>query len=233
MTNQSPARVTLALCAAAALLEGFDTQSMGVAAPRLVAEFGLSSAQSGVIFSAATLGLFFGAAVGGRVADHVGRKRALVVSLLLFGLCSLLTAMVDNAMSLFVARLLTGLGLGGAMPNFIALASESAAAERRVSSVTMVMAAMPLGGAGAGLMALGAQLGWGWRAIFVLGGAAPLCSSLLIWVFLPELRGPRRLLTRSTAREFRAWHRCCLPQAGRQPQRCCGRDFSSPNLCCC
>lgn len=191
---RSPARVTLTLCAAAALLEGFDTQSMGVAAPRLVAEFGLSSAQSGVIFSAATLGLFLGAAVGGRVADHVGRKRALVVSLLLFGLCSLLTAMADNAVSLSVARLLTGLGLGGAMPNFISLASESAAAERRVSAVTMVMAGMPLGGAAAGLMALGAQLGWGWRSIFFLGGAAPLCLSLLIWVFLPEARGPKTVV---------------------------------------
>jgi AAHS family 3-hydroxyphenylpropionic acid transporter len=188
MINKSAARVTLTLCVAAALLEGFDTQSMGVAAPRVVAEFGLSSAQSGVIFSAATLGLFFGAAVGGRVADHVGRKRALVVSLLLFGLCSLLTAMVDNAVWLFVARLLTGLGLGGAMPNFISLASESTAAERRVSAVTMIMAGMPLGGAAAGLMALGAQLGWGWRSIFIFGGAAPLCLSLLMWVFLPDTR---------------------------------------------
>jgi AAHS family 3-hydroxyphenylpropionic acid transporter len=194
MTNKSAAAVTLTLCAAAALLEGFDTQSMGVAAPRLVAEFGLSSAQSGVIFSAATLGLFLGAAVGGRVADHVGRKRALAVSLLLFGLCSLLTATVDNVMSLFAARLVTGLGLGGAMPNFISLASESTPAERRVSAVTMVMAGMPLGGAAAGLMALGAQLGWGWRSIFILGGAAPLCLSLLMWVFLPETRGPKTVV---------------------------------------
>ena len=61
--------LTLGLCAAAAMLEGFDTQSMGVAAPRLVAEFGLSAAQSGLIFSATTMGLFVGAAVGGRVAE--------------------------------------------------------------------------------------------------------------------------------------------------------------------
>jgi AAHS family 3-hydroxyphenylpropionic acid transporter len=190
-TRKGAAWVTLALCSAAAVLEGFDNQSMGVAAPRLVAEFGLSPAQSGVIFSAATLGLFVGAAVGGRVADHVGRRRALAVSLLLFGLCSLLTAVALGARSLFVARLLTGLGLGGAMPNFIALASESAPADRRLSAVTVVMAGMPFGGAIAGLMALGAQLGWSWRAIFVAGGAAPLCVSVLIWFLLPESRSPR------------------------------------------
>lgn len=176
---------TLWLCTAAALLEGFDNQSIGVAAPRLIAEFHLSAAESGVIFSSATIGLFFGALIGGRVADHIGRKRALTASLLLFGLCSLLTAAASTIDWLFAARLLTGIGLGGAMPNFISLASESTHAERRVSAVTLVMAGMPFGGALAGLMALGAQWGWGWRSIFVAGGATPILLSLLMGILLP------------------------------------------------
>jgi AAHS family 3-hydroxyphenylpropionic acid transporter len=179
-------RRTLWLCTAAALLEGFDNQTMGVAAPRLVAEFHLSAAQSGAVFSSATIGLFFGALIGGRVADHIGRKRALTVSLLLFGLCSLLTAAAGTIEGLFAARLLTGLGLGGAMPNFISLASESTHAERRVSAVTLVMAGMPFGGALAGLMALGAQWGWGWRSIFVAGGATPIVLSGLVGILMPE-----------------------------------------------
>jgi len=185
---ETPAWVTLVLCTAAALLEGFDNQSMGVAAPRLVAEFGLSAAQSGVIFSAATMGLFVGAALGGRIADFVGRKRALNIALLMFGAFSLLTALAGSAPWLFVARLLTGLGLGGAMPNFISLASESAPADRRISAVTVVMAGMPMGGAIAGLMALGAQLGWNWRSIFWVGGAAPLGLAVAVWAFLPDRR---------------------------------------------
>jgi AAHS family 3-hydroxyphenylpropionic acid transporter len=176
---------TLWLCTAAALLEGFDNQSIGVAAPRLIAEFHLSAAQSGVIFSSSTIGLFFGALIGGRVADHIGRKRTLTASLLLFGLCSLLTAAASTIDWLFAARLLTGIGLGGAMPNFISLASESTHAERRVSAVTLVMAGMPFGGALAGLMALGAQWGWGWRSIFVAGGATPILLSLLMGILLP------------------------------------------------
>jgi MFS transporter, AAHS family, 3-hydroxyphenylpropionic acid transporter len=186
MQAQSRAGITLSLCAAAAILEGFDNQSMGVAAPRLITEFALSSAQSGVIFSAATLGLFVGAAAGGRAADHAGRKQVLSISLLLFGLCSLLTSAASSAESLFVARLLTGLGLGGAMPNFISLSSESAPANRRLSAVTLVMAGMPLGGALAGLMALSAQWGWSWRWIFVVGGAAPVLLATLMWFSLPE-----------------------------------------------
>ena len=91
---------TLLLCAAAALVEGFDTQSMGVAAPRVIAEFGLSPARAGFVFSSATFGLFLGAALGGRIADYFGRKRALIASLLLFGIFSLLTAMASGAESL-------------------------------------------------------------------------------------------------------------------------------------
>src|ERR1700722_8297181 len=192
MTSKGSAtgKRTLWLCTAAALLEGFDNQTMGVAAPRLIAEFHLTAAQSGIIFSSATIGLFFGALIGGRGADHRGRKRALTVSLLLFGVCSLLTAAASTIEWLFAARLLTGIGLGGAMPNFISLASESTHAERRVSSVTLVMAGMPFGGALAGLMALGAQWGWGWRSIFIAGGLMPILLSILTGFLLQERRAP-------------------------------------------
>jgi AAHS family 3-hydroxyphenylpropionic acid transporter len=186
--SSSGARMTLVLCAAAALLEGFDNQSMGVAAPRVIAEFGLTTTQAAFIFSSATFGLFLGAGIGGRVADHLGRKRALIVSLLLFGLGSALTFLALGTQSLFVARLLTGLGLGGAMPNFISLASESTHPTRRVSVVTVIMAAMPFGGAIAGVVALGAQLGWNWRSIFYVGGSAPVLLALLMMWLLPETR---------------------------------------------
>lgn len=187
MTDFTPRpRTTLVLCALAALLEGFDTQSMGVAAPRVIAEFGLATGQASFIFSATTFGLFLGAAIGGRVADHIGRKRALIVSLLLFGLFSILTSQSAGPNSLFAARLLTGLGLGGAMPNFISLASESTRAAQRVSVVTVIMAAMPFGGACAALVSLGGALGWGWRSIFYLGGTAPIVLACVMHILLPD-----------------------------------------------
>jgi AAHS family 3-hydroxyphenylpropionic acid transporter len=179
------ARLTLLLCAAAALLEGFDNQSIGVAAPRLALEFGLSQAQKGVIFSAATFGLFLGAAIGGRIADLLGRKRTLVLSLILFGAFSFLTAVATGPETLFVARLLTGLGLGGAMPNFIALSSEAADPRRRVSAVTLVMAGMPFGGALAALIALGDRWDFGWRSIFYFGGVAPVLLAAVMYRALP------------------------------------------------
>jgi MFS transporter, AAHS family, 3-hydroxyphenylpropionic acid transporter len=179
---------TLGLCAAAALFEGFDNQSIGVAAPRLALEFALTANEKGLILSAAPFALFVGAAVGGRAGDFLGLRRALIVSMLLFGLCSLLTAVAVGADSLLAARLLTGLGLGGALPAFIALSSDAAPARGRLRTVTAVMAGMPLGGAIAALIALGEGIGWGWRSIFLVGGAGPLLIALVMWRVLPGSR---------------------------------------------
>jgi AAHS family 3-hydroxyphenylpropionic acid transporter len=180
--------MTLALCAAAALFEGFDNQSMGVAAPRVIAEFALSTTQATLIFSAATFGLFLGAGIGGRCADLIGRKRTLIATLLLFGLCSLLTALAVGPKTLLTMRFLTGLGLGGAMPNFISLSSETTPADRRISVVTLIMAAMPLGGALAAAVSLGGQVGWNWRVIFYIGGMVPIVTAMLMLRLLADPR---------------------------------------------
>ena len=193
-------RLTLGLCAAAALFEGFDNQSMGVAAPLMFREFGILPAQGGVIFSAATFGLFFGAAVGGRMADRLGRRRTLAWSVLLFGACSLLTAASHSAPMVLISRLLTGLGCGGAMPSFISMASEAVDQRRRLSAVTWVMAALPFGGALAGVMALGDLLGWGWRSIFIVGGAVPILVALAILFAFPTSAGDATTLTALPAR---------------------------------
>jgi AAHS family 3-hydroxyphenylpropionic acid transporter len=183
-------RSLLWLCALAALLEGFDNQSIGVAMPVLRPEFGLGAREASWVLSAAPVGLFLGAAIGGRVADRFGRRGTLAASMLLLGLCSLLTAAAPGLDALVLARFLTGVGLGGALPNFIALASEGAAPGRRVSSVAFLMAGMPIGGLLAGLVALGEKLGYGWRAIFQVGGVAPIVLSLAIWLLMKPARAP-------------------------------------------
>jgi AAHS family 3-hydroxyphenylpropionic acid transporter len=118
------------------------------------------------------------------VADRFGRRGTLAASMLLLGVCSLLTAAAPGLPALVLARFLTGVGLGGALPNFIALASEGTAPAKRVSSVAFLMAGMPLGGVLAGLVAFGEKLGYGWRAIFQVGGVAPIVLSLVIWLLM-------------------------------------------------
>ena len=194
-----PPLPTLVLCGAAALFEGFDNQSMGVAAPTLFREFSVAHSLAGIIFSAATFGLFFGAAIGGRVADHIGRQKTLTLSLLLFGLCSLLTAASGSARMILLSRLLTGLGCGAAMPAFISMASEAVDPTRRLAAVTLVMAALPLGGALAGMMALGESLGWGWRPIFVVGGIAPIVVAIALLITFHRFSGAIETVPRPAA----------------------------------
>jgi MFS transporter, AAHS family, 3-hydroxyphenylpropionic acid transporter len=183
--TERAATLTIVFCVMAALCEGFDLQAAGVAAAGIAAEFRPRPDQMGTFFSASTFGLFLGALIGGRLADSIGRKKVLVGSVALFGLFSLLTAAAWDMPSLTGARLLTGLGLGGALPIFLALVFESSRERRESASVAMVYAATPFGGAIASLISLLIS-GASWRVIFIVGGIWPLLLAPLMALGLPE-----------------------------------------------
>jgi AAHS family 3-hydroxyphenylpropionic acid transporter len=176
----------LLLCAGSSLLEGFNNQTLGVAAPKLFPAFHLAAGQGSLLFSATTAGLAIGSVFGGRLADRYGRKPVLLISVALFGLCSLMTAVATTLPVLFIARLLTGLGTGGAMPNAMAISADAAPPRHRLTLVAMVTAALPLGGAIAGLLSLGIDAGWSWRSIFYAGGAPSVVLLLAMWWYLPN-----------------------------------------------
>jgi AAHS family 3-hydroxyphenylpropionic acid transporter len=178
-------RTTLIFCVLAALCEGFDLQAAGVAAAGIAPEFKPSPGQFGTFFSASTFGLFFGALIGGRLADSLGRKRVLVASVALFGVFSLITPFAWDIVSLSWTRLLTGLGFGGALPNMIALVSESSRENRASGTVAMVYGAMPFGGAIVSLVSLLLPASH-WRLIFVMGGVLPLLLAPLMALWLRE-----------------------------------------------
>jgi MFS transporter, AAHS family, 3-hydroxyphenylpropionic acid transporter len=182
------ARLTISLCFLAAMCEGFDVQAAGVAAAGLRAEFGPSPFWLGFAFAASGAGLLLGAVAGGGLADRIGRKPVLVGSLAAFGLFSLLTTLVGNIQSLSAVRLVTGLGLGSAMPNLIALTADVAASRSRNGSIAVTYVGMPLGAAVAGLIASGIALE-SWRMIFLCGGVAPLVLAPLLAAFLPPVPG--------------------------------------------
>lgn len=185
---RSGTAVTLGLCFAVALLEGLDLQSVGVAAPRMAHEFGLSVAQMGLAFSAGTFGLLPGAMFGGRLADRIGRKRVLVISACLFGVLSIATALVSDFHTLVIVRVLTGIGLGGALPNLIALSSEAVSPRSRGTAVSVMYCGIPFGGVIASAIGVLSAGDADWRHIFYVGGAGPLILVPLLLVFLPESR---------------------------------------------
>src|ERR1700733_10981311 len=140
-------------CAAVLFLDGFDTQAIGFVAPALAKEWGLSKGALGPVFSAGLFGLMIGALLFGPLADRVGRKKIIILSTLAFGIGTLVTSFVNDVNALLAIRFLTGLGLGGAMPNTIALTSEFSPHRRRATMVMVMFVGFSIGAALGGLLA--------------------------------------------------------------------------------
>lgn len=179
-------RRVFALCFLVSMLDGFDTQSIAFVAPSISAQWNLPPASFGPIFSATLLGSVIGASIFGRLADRYGRKLFTVLTVSLFGLATLACAFARNANDLLICRLIAGIGLGGAIPNFMALAAEYAPKHLRARIVVMTLWGFPLGAVVGGLLSTVLIRNFGWPAVFVTGGVLPLLLIPVLLVWLPE-----------------------------------------------
>lgn len=191
----SRTRAAVPLCFAVALLEGYDIQAIGVAAPKLIPALGLTPGQAGIAFGGGMAGLVLGALAGGWLADRMGRKMLLAAAVALFGLATLATMIASDYPALLAARLATGLGLGVAMPVLVAIALEVSGPAHRTRTVTTMFCGMPVGGACAALFATFAFEYLDWRTIFLVGGLLPLILVPALMLLMPETRGDRPAAT--------------------------------------
>jgi MFS transporter, AAHS family, 3-hydroxyphenylpropionic acid transporter len=191
---------TVALCFAVAVLEGFDIQAIGVAAPRLAPELGLNPDQMGWVFAISNVGLVFGATLGGWLADRMGRRPVFVAAVVTFGAFTLLTSMVSGYDALLAVRLLAGLGFGAALPNMMAIAAEISASARPASTAAAMFCGMPLGGGTSALLTQLLPRDFDWRVLFIAGGTLPLLLAPLLHWRMPETLRPRarNVATRSS-----------------------------------
>ncbi|HEY6907751.1 MAG TPA: MFS transporter [Myxococcales bacterium] len=178
--------LVVSLCALVVLLDGFDTQAIGYVAPAIVRSWHVNRAALTPVFSAGLFGLMIGALAFGPVADRVGRKPVLVFCTLFFGMMALLTLTADSVRSLTTLRFVTGLGLGGAMPNAIALTTEYAPRRIRATTVMIMFCGFSLGAALGGVAAAYLIAHFGWKAVFVVGGIAPCFLLPFLVALLPE-----------------------------------------------
>jgi AAHS family 4-hydroxybenzoate transporter-like MFS transporter len=185
------------LCALVALLDGADSQSVGVAAPALAAAVGVKIAAFGPIFSAAQFGAMLGALASGLLADRLGRKALLVANAVLIGLFTLATPFAHELGGLFALRFMAGLGLGGATPCFLALMSDYSPRRDRATLVSLLWAAFPVGATLGGFLNAYLIAQFGWTAIFFVGGSLPLVIALVLALALKE--SPQFLLTAAKA----------------------------------
>lgn len=176
----------LLMCGAVLFTDGFDTQAIGYVAPALAREWQLGRGALGSVFSAALLGLLVGSLLFSPLADRIGRKWIIIGSTFFFGVLTLATMLAQDVGTLTALRFLTGLGLGGAMPNAVALTAEISPHRRRATMVMMMFCGFSLGAAVGGLIAAAMIPAFGWRSVFALGGIAPVLLAAYLVRTLPE-----------------------------------------------
>ena len=174
------------LCFLIVAIDGFDTAAIGFIAPAIRAEWQLTPSHLAPLFGAGLGGLMAGAFLFGPLADRFGRKTILTLSVLFFGMASLASAWSPDLWTLVALRFLTGLGLGGAMPNAITLTSEYCPEKRRSFLVTTMFCGFTVGSALGGLASAWLIGAFGWRSVLMVGGLAPLALSVALVALLPE-----------------------------------------------
>jgi AAHS family 4-hydroxybenzoate transporter-like MFS transporter len=168
------------------LIDGYDITSIAFAAPSLVKEWGLNPGSLAPVFSASLIGILFGSAAFGWVGDRYGRKMALVWSNIVFGVFTLAAAYSTDLTQMFWLRLLAGLGIGGVIPNAVAINAESAPRQMRATLAILAVSCVPLGGAIPGFVTAVLVPAHGWQILFFIGGVVPIVIALVAWIGLPE-----------------------------------------------
>ena len=188
------AKLYVLMAALAVMLDGYDNQVLGFALPAMIAEWHAARSLFSPVLAIGLVGVGLGAGLGGFVGDRIGRKLALIGSVILFALTTGAVAWVQTIPPLLVLRLLAGIGIGGVFPNAAALAAEFSPQKNRPMAVALTIVCVPLGGMIGGLIASVMLPSLGWRALFVLGGAAPLAMAMFLLWALPE--SPRYMARR-------------------------------------
>ena len=170
-----------------AMIDGYDIGAIAFAAPHLIAEWHIQPKALGLVLSASNIGVLFGSQIFGWVGDRYGRKTALILSNLLFGVLTYAAAYSTDLTQLSWLRLFAGLGIGGVIPNLVAINAESAPRNLRATLAIIAAGLVPLGGALAGFVGAALVPQYGWQILFEIGGVVPIVLALAGIFSLPEL----------------------------------------------
>jgi len=181
------------------VLDGLDIQIISLVAPLLTKEFHIAPASLGPVLAAALIGMAFGGFALGTLGDRFGRRPTLLFSVALFAGSTLMGATTQSIAALAMWRLLTGIGLGGAIPNAMALLAEFTGPRWRTQAIAAAVIGVPVGGMCGALTAAYVLPHLGWRAMFVVGGLLPCVALAVIYFLLPE--SPRYLATQPERRQ--------------------------------
>ncbi|MDA9108937.1 MFS transporter [Woeseiaceae bacterium] len=178
--------LVVALCFIFNMLDGFDITAMAVVASSVSLDLNLTDDLLGWIFSFALAGMMVGAMVLAPVADIIGRRALIILSLVLVGLSIFLTAKADNLSLFIMLRFISGVGAGALLACQASLAAEYSPEKYRAMSVALVTAGYPTGAMMTSVVAGYILPDYGWRAMFLFGGTITLGMVVVAWLMIPE-----------------------------------------------
>jgi putative MFS transporter len=185
----------------ATFFDAFDALAIASVLPVIVPLWKLTPPQIGFLISAGFLGQLVGALLFGWIAERYGRMTAMVWSIALFAVMSLVCALAWDYSSFLVFRTIQGIGLGGEVPVAAVFISELAKAQGRGRFVLLYELVFPIGLVAAALLGLWIVPHFGWQWMFVVG-ALPALLALVLRRLLPE--SPRWLAVRGRTAEAEA-----------------------------
>lgn len=172
-------------CLLIIIFDGYDLVIYGVALPLLMQEWSLGAVEAGLLASTALFGMMFGAMSFGTLSDKLGRKKTIMICVAIFSGFTFLGAFASNPIEFGILRFLAGLGIGGVMPNVVALMTEYAPKRIRSTLVAVMFSGYAIGGMTSALLGAWLVPQFGWQIMFYIAGV-PLLALPLIWKFLPE-----------------------------------------------
>jgi AAHS family 4-hydroxybenzoate transporter-like MFS transporter len=169
-----------------AFIDGYDIGAVAFAAPHLIQDWHVPPKSLGWVLTASNFGVLFGSQIFGWVGDRYGRKTSLIACNLLFGVFTYIAAYATNLTELFILRTIAGLGIGGVIPNVVAINAESAPRHLRATLAIIAAGMVPIGGALAGFAAAALIPHYGWPVLFIIGGIAPIAFAVVAIFGMPE-----------------------------------------------
>jgi len=172
-------RRTLLAAALGWALDAFDTMLYALVLALLMRDLGISKTTAGLLGTLTLLASGLGGVLFGFLADRIGRKRALMASILTYSVCSFASGLATSIAMLAAARFVLGLGMGGEWNTGATLVAESWPTEFRAKAISVVQSSWALGFAAAALVAGPVARYFGWRAVFFVG---ILPALLTLWI---------------------------------------------------
>ena len=178
--------LVVSLCFIFNMLDGFDITAMAVVASPVSVDLALTPDLLGWIFSFALAGMMVGAMALAPIADIIGRRALIILSLMIVGISVIMTSKVESLTPFMLLRFISGMGAGALLASQASLAAEYSPDKYRALSVAIVTAGYPTGAMMTSVVAGYILPEYGWRMMFLFGGVVTVSMVIVAWLMIPE-----------------------------------------------